>query len=161
MQHRENTWAASALRRERKAGPGGLPDRFNVKVVALAQHVRAAFAAAVVAQVLQGGTPAWAAPVADELVKQIHLSSAGLGTAPAGAFHLSEQPSSNWVRSTVEFLSSVPPECQAVPKPEAQQKCQQRERGVLEKFHDQHPNATALLLLLVILLMGILVGIGT
>jgi hypothetical protein len=73
--------------------------------------------------------------------------------------NLIEKPAPDWRRSLVEFFSQVPPECQAMSKDNTKKECQDRERGVLEKFFESHPVAFNLLLSALALMFGILTGI--
>lgn len=142
MRHRENAWAASALCRERQAGPGGLPDRIRVQVLTLAQHIRSALALTLVAQCLQGATPALAAQPAHALVQQVELERTGPGPGPARPIQLGQQPSTHWFGGLIEVFAPVTPECESVADKHAQQECQQWERSFAqrwEQFLHDHP----------------------
>lgn len=103
-----------------------------------------------------------AAPVAGAgaLLQAVPVGQAGGGAVGAGAFGLSQSPRPDWITRLVEFLSAVPPECRAMAQQNTQQKCQQRQRGVLERFKDRHPVAFNLVVMGITLLAGFYIGGG-
>lgn len=97
---------------------------------------------------------------AQTLLQPVQLDQAGLRTVNAGGAALGQQPRADWLTGLVEFLSAVPPECRAVPGQHPKQECQQRERGVLERFKERHPVAFNLVVAGLTLLAGFYVGGG-
>ena len=97
---------------------------------------------------------------AQPVLQPVALDQAWAGAVQARTLALSDQPRPDWLTGLVEFLSAVPPECSAVSKQNTQQKCQQRERGVLERFKERHPVAFNLVVMAVTLLAGFWVGGG-
>ena len=97
---------------------------------------------------------------AQAVLHAVDLNQAGRGAVSAGALTLSQQPRPDWITGLVEFFSAVPPECSAVSKQNTQQKCQQRQRGVLERFKDLHPVAFNLVVMGITLLAGFYIGGG-
>jgi hypothetical protein len=132
----------SALRRERKAGPGGLSDRIRVQVLTLAQHIRSALAIALLAHCLQSATPALAAQPAHALVQQVELERTGPGPGSTRPIQLGEQPPTHWLGGLIEVFAPVTPKCETVADKHAQQECQQWERSLSQRWqqflHD-HP----------------------
>lgn len=104
----------------------------------------------------------YAAPVASAgaLLQAVPLHQSGAGAVGAGVFGLSQSPRPDWITGLVEFLSAVPPECSSVSKQNTEQKCQQRQRGVLERFKNSHPVAFNLCVAGLTLLAGFYLGGG-
>ncbi len=96
----------------------------------------------------------------EPLYQTVPLHCAGPGAVGAGALQLNSEPRPDWLTGLVEFFSAVPPECSSVSKQNTQQKCQERERGVLERFKDRHPVAFNLLVAGITLLAGFYIGGG-
>ena len=94
------------------------------------------------------------------MLQPVALDRDGASNVSAGVPALAQQPTPDWLTSFVEFLSAVPPECRAVAKPRANEKCEQRQRGVLERFKESHPVTFNLLIAVATLLAGFQVGGG-
>lgn len=99
-------------------------------------------------------------PPRQAVLELVDLDSAGPGAIRTGSINLAEQPGSNWLTRLVEFFTPVSPKCGAMPQQQAHQKCEQRERGVLENFKRDHPVAFNLLVSALTLLVGFYIGGG-
>lgn len=97
---------------------------------------------------------------AQALLQPIALNQAQPLAVGTGVGALGQQPRPDWITGLVEFFSAVPPECRSVSQENTQQKCQERERGVLERFKESHPVAFNLLVAAVTLLAGFYIGGG-
>lgn len=151
---------ASAHLEQRQDGPGAFADLIRITEKRLSNRVLSHLCAAA----LVVGLPCSlnAAPVqrAGSLLQPIPFHSAWHRPVQAGLFDLVDGPRPDWITGLVEFLSSVPPECSSVSKQNTQQKCQQRDRGVLESFKERHPVAFNLLVAGLTLLAGFWIGGG-
>ncbi len=150
----------SARPHQRQHPPRRLAQGVRVSIRSLARAVRPYLLAVALAVGLASPLNAQPQAPAGALLQAVPLDRAGHGPVRAGASDLGQSPRPDWITSLVELFSAVPPECSAVSKQNTQQKCQQRERGVLENFKEQHPVAFNLLVAGLTLLAGFWIGGG-
>lgn len=137
-----------------------LPNGLGINDQQLAQRVRLGLLTATLGMLLPGALNAAPVPTGGALLQPIPFHDVGRGATRAGVFGLTQSPRPDWITGLVEFLSAVPPECSSVSKKNTEQKCQQRERGVLERFKERHPVAFNLLVAGLTLLAGFNIGGG-
>lgn len=99
-------------------------------------------------------------PAAGALLDQIPSGQTGPAAVSVGADSLGQGPRADWITGLVEFLSAVPPECRTVPNKQPKKECEQRERGMLERFKESHPVAFNLVVMAITLLAGFYIGGG-